>query len=158
MQCVVGQVNSNSMKKHEAADYILSILLLDKNNTRVKDNLTTLFEMLVRESSSESSRAVAKILEKLKSFDTTLYNQFNREYEQAKIDKELNDIVAKVNAETMSNSTALDKVYKMYSSNPNNSRICQNLAQLCNMCIMEYIVGQKSGSSSVERILNSLKN
>lgn len=158
MQYVVGEVNSNSMKKSEAAGYILSIFALDKNNSRVKDNLTTLFEMLVRDSSSESSRAVTKILEKLKSFDTTLYNQFNREYEQAKIDKELNDIVAKVNAETMSNSTALDKVYKMYSSNPNNSRICQNLAQLCNMCIMEYIVGQKSGSSSVERILNSLKN
>ena len=46
MQYVVGEVNSNSMKKSEAAGYILSIFALDKNNSRVKDNLTTLFDFV----------------------------------------------------------------------------------------------------------------
>ena len=42
MQYVVGEVNANSMKKSEAADYILSIYSLDKSNSRVKENITAL--------------------------------------------------------------------------------------------------------------------
>lgn len=156
MQFVVSGVNDHSMKKSEASDYILSIFILDRSNNRVRENLTTLFEMMVRDNTMDSYRAVNKILERIKSFDVSFYNRLNSEYEQAKIDKELNDIVAKVNDGSMANSAAIEKVYKLYSSNPNNSRICENLAQLCTMCIMEYIVGQKYGSSSIERILNSL--
>lgn len=158
MQYVVGEVNSNSMEKSEAAGYILSIFALDKNNSRVKDNLTTLFEMLARDSSSDSTRAVANILERVKNVDTLFYNQLNKEFEEAKVDKELSEIVDKVNNGSMNNSAALDKVYSLYSKMPNNSRICANLAQLCCMCIVEYVIGQKYGSSSVERILNSLNS
>lgn len=158
MQYVVGEVNSQSMRMAEAADIILSIYFLDKNNSKVKENLTTLFEMLVRDTSLDSSRAVSNILDRLRPSDPSLYNQLNKEHEQAKIDKELNDIVDKVNSHSLSNSSALDKVYSLYKGNPNNDRICANLAQLCTMCIMEYVVGQKSGSSSVERILNALIN
>lgn len=158
MQYVVGEVNSNSMKKSDAAGYILSIFALDKNNSRVKENLTTLFEMLARESSSDSTKAVTNILDRVRNVDATFYSQLNKELEEAKVDKELSEIVDKVNNGSMNNSAALDKVYSLYSKMPNNSRICANLAQLCCMCIVEYVIGQKYGSSSVERILNSLNS
>lgn len=158
MQYVVGEVNGQSMRKPEAARYILSILSLDKNNSKVRENLTALFEMLARENTSDSTRAVTNILDRVKNIDVSLYNQLNREYEQARIDKELNEIVDKVNNGSMNHSTALDKVYSMYSKNPNSSRICENLAQLCTMCIMEYVIGNQYGSSSVERILDKLSS
>lgn len=157
MQYVVGEVNANSMKKSEAADYILSIYSLDKSNSRVKENITALFEMLARDTASDSQRAVTNILERIKNIDTALYNKLKREFDQAKIDKELNDIVDKVNSSSMSNSSALEKVYSLYKNSPNNSRICANLAQLCTMCIMEYVIGQKYGKSSVTRILDELE-
>ena len=75
MQYIVSEVNANSMKKSEAADYILSIFSLDKSNTRVKENLSTLFEMLARDNSMDSSRAVTNILERTRNIDTTLYTQ-----------------------------------------------------------------------------------
>lgn len=158
MQYVVGEVNSNSMKKSEASGYILSIFALDKNNSRVKENLTALFEMLARESSSDSTKAVANILDRVRNVDSAFYSQLNKEFENAKVDKELSEIVDKVNNGSINNSAALDKVYSLYSKMPNNSRICANLAQLCCRCIVEYVIGQKYGSSSVERTLNSINS
>lgn len=158
MQYVVVQVNSNSMTKHEAADYILSILLFDKNNTEVKNNLTTLFEMLAREDTSDSNKAVNMILEKVKSTDTAFYNQLNSEYQQAKIDKELNDIVKKLTSKSMSESTALQKVYNLYKNNNSHDGICEILAQLCTACIMKYVIYQEPGGYSVITVLNSLEN
>lgn len=157
MQYVVGEVNSESMGKAAAANIIISIYLLDKNNGRVRDNLTTLFEMLVHENTPAASKAVAMLLDKLKNFDPITFQKLNNENEQAKIDKELNGIVDKVNKRTMSESDALGKVYDLYSINPQNSRLCENLAQLCEICIMKYIANQESGSMSVCRTLDKLK-
>lgn len=157
MSFVVGQVNSNIMSKTEATDYILSIFLLDKTNIRVKENLTTLFEMLAREDDSGSVQAITTILSKLRSFDTAFYKKLNSEYEDAKIHKELNSIVNQVNQNSLEMSSALSRIYGMYSNNPNNEGICENLAQLSAICIMKYVVGQESGASSVLRTLDSLK-
>ena len=158
MQYVVGKVNDNSMKKSEAAEYILSIFLLDKSNTRVKENLTTLFEMLARESSSDSTKATSMILEKTKTFDSSFYRQLNGVYEEAKIGKELNDIVDKFSKKSITESTALQKVYSLYNSHPNDDNICEVLSQLCVACIMKYIVNQEYGGSSIKTVLNGLKN
>ena len=158
MQYVVGEVNGNSMKKSDAADIILSIFLLDKNNTRVKENLQTLFEMLAREEDSVSVQSVNTILSKLRTFDHSFYLTLNKEYEDAKIHKELNNIVDKVNKNSMSMANALKRIYEMYSSNSNHEGICENLAQLSSICIMKYVVGQESGYSSVQSILDSLKS
>lgn len=49
-------------------------------------------------------------------------------------------------------------VYELYKKNPNNDRICQNLVTLCDMCIMEYVIADKWGASSVKSILDSLNN
>ncbi len=76
----------------------------------------------------------------------------------ANLNKQLNEIVQKVNDNTVNNSTALAKVYDIYVNNSNNSRVCQNLVTLCDMCIMQYIVNQAYGSSSVKTVLNKLKN
>ena len=157
MQYVVGEVNGNTMNKSDAADIILSIFLLDKNNSKVKENLETLFEMLSRDSSTASEQAVTNVLNKIQTFDTSFYNKLKSEYEHAKIDKEMNDIVDKVNNNQLSEAKALDRVYALYSTNPSNDRICENLVQLCDMCIAKYIVKQEYGGSSVSTILDRLK-
>lgn len=158
MQYIVSEVNANSMKKSEAADYILSIFSLDKSNTRVKENLFTLFEMLARDNSMDSSRAVTNILERTRNIDTTLYTQLKNEYEHAKVDKELGDIVNKLTSKSMSESAALQKVYSLYTSSSNNDDVCEILAQLCVACIMKYIIHQEYGGSSVTTILDKLEN
>ena len=158
MQYIVSEVNANSMKKSEAADYILSIFSLDKSNTRVKENLFTLFEMLARDNSMDSSRAVTNILERTRNIDTTLYTQLKNKYEHAKVDKELGDIVNKLTSKSMSESAALQKVYSLYTSSSNNDDVCEILAQLCVACIMKYIIHQEYGGSSVTTILDKLEN
>lgn len=158
MSFVVGQVNDKKMKLSEAADYILSAYTLDPTNNRVKENLKTLFEMLCRETATDSVNAVNGILSKVKSCDSSFYNSLNNEYKDAKISKDLNSIVDKVNNHTMTESNALSKVYEMYESCPNHPGICNNLAQLSQICIMKYIVNDEYGSGSVKTILNKLKN
>ena len=158
MQYVVGEVNSNSMKKSEASGYILSIFALDKNNSRVKENLTTLFEMLARESSSDSTKAVTNILDRVRNIDSSLYNKLRNEAEQAKVDKELGDIVNKLTSKSISESTALQKVYSLYTTNSNNDAICEILSQLCVACIMKYVIHQESGGYSVPGVLDKLGN
>ena len=158
MQYVVGEVNSNSMKKSEASEYILSIFALDKNNARVKENLTTLFEMLARESSSDSTKAVTNILDRVRNIDTSLYNKLKNEAELAKVDKELGDIVNKLTSKSISESTALQKVYSLYTTNSNNDGICEILSQLCVACIMKYVIHQESGGYSVPSVLDKLGN
>lgn len=44
----------------------------------------------------------------------------------------------------------------MYTKHPNNAIVCQLLAQLCIVCIEEYVIGDSYGSSEIKRILNSL--
>ena len=158
MSFVVGEVNEKRMKLSEASDFILSAYMLDSSNARIKENLETLFEMLCRETASDSVTAVNNILAKVRSCDSSFYNSLNNEYQDAKINKELNSIVDKVNSHTMSESSALSKIYTMYESNPNHPGICNNLAQLSEICIMKYIVNDASGASSVRTILNKLKN
>lgn len=51
----------------------------------------------------------------------------------------------------------IGKVYDIYCKYPNNSRICENLSTLCNMCIIEYVIGDKYGKSGVKSILDKLK-
>ena len=158
MQYVVSEVNDNSMKKSEAANFILSLFILDKSNSRVKDNLTTLFEMLARDESTDSDKAVKKILEKVKAIDTNFYHRLNDENEQAIIDKELNDIVNKLTSKSMSESSALQKVYSLYKTNNNHDAICEILAQLCVACIMKYVIKEEYGGHAVTTVLNSLED
>ena len=158
MSFVVGQVNDKKMEFSEAADYILSAYLLDTTNSRVKENLKTLFEILCRETTKNSDTAVNRILSEVNSSDSSFYSTLNNEYKEAKISKELNSIIDKVNSSTMTESNALSKVYALYVSSPDHPAICANLAQLSQMCIMKYIIGNVNDPGSVRTILNKLKN
>ena len=158
MHYIVGEVNNGKMKNAEAAKFILSVFMLDTSNARVKDNLTTLFEMLSRDKSADASAAVNTILSKVQTVDAAFYRRLKSEYEEAQIDKELNDIVDKVNSHSMSEAQALSKVFALYQNNSNSERVCGNLAQLCDMCIMKYIIQQEYGGSSVAGILDRVYN
>lgn len=159
MHFIVGEVNAKRLSLAKAADYILSVYLLDPSNVKVQDNLSTLFEMLVRENDSvEKKQAVNGVLNKVASVDSTLHNKLLKDKEDAEVDLVLNDIVAKVNDNTMSKSSALNKVYNIYLTKPNNSRVCANLAQLSSMCVVDYVMGMKSGYLSVQKTLDKLKN
>ena len=155
---IVGEVNNGKMENAEAAKFILSVFMLDTSNARVKDNLTTLFEMLSRDKSSDASTAVNTILSKVQTVDAAFYRRLKSEYDEAQIDKELNDIVDKVNSHTMSEAQALIKVFALYQNNSSSERVCGNLAQLCDMCIMKYIIQQEYGGSSVAGILDRVYN
>ena len=156
MQHIVAEVNGHRISKAKAADYILSVYLLDPSNPRTQDNLSTLFEMLAREDDLESRNAVSTILNKVQSANASFYRKLNQEYQQAKIDKDLNEIVAKVNNNTMKKSDALKRIHPLYTSYPDNERLCGNLATLCDLCVMEYVIGQAYGRTDVERILNQI--
>lgn len=158
MQHIVSEVNGNRMSKARAADYILSVFLLDVSNPRIKENLTTLFEMLARDDSAECKSAVSNILSSVQTIAPAFYQKLNQEYEQAKVDKELNEIVDKVNRDTMRKSDALTRLNALYSRFPNNSRLCENLATLCNLCVLEYVIGQAYGRREVISILDQISN
>lgn len=158
MRYIVNEVNANSMKMSEAADYILSIYALDKNNSKVKENLTDLFEILAKDSSTDSSKAVTNILDRVRNVDASLYNKLKSEAEKAKVDKELGDIVNKLTSKSISESTALQKVYSLYTNHSNNDGICEILSQLCVACIMKYVIHQESGGYSVTSVLDKLEN
>jgi hypothetical protein len=74
-----------------------------------------------------------------------------------KFQVELSTIVEGVNKGTMKKCDALEKVYSIYKTHKNNDRVCENLAALIPMCVMEYIVNDKIGKGKVEAVLNALK-
>lgn len=74
----------------------------------------------------------------------------------AKVNIELSGIIDAVNNNTMPKCDALTKVYNIYKSNKDNQRVCQNLATLIPMCIMEYVIADKSGKAKVTTVLDSL--
>lgn len=154
MHYIVGEVNNSKMKNAEASKFILTVFLLDTSNARVKENLTTLFEMLSREKSTDASIVVNGILSKVQTVDAAFYRKLKSKYDEAQIDKELNDIVDKVNSHTMSEAQALSKVFALYQNNSSSERVSGNLAQLCDICIMKYIIQQEYGGSSVAGILD----
>ena len=158
MSSVVDEVNAKRISLAKASSYILPIYLLDPTNSKVKENLTTLFEMLVIDESSESKKAVSDILNKIKVIDSTLHQQYLFKKEDGEVALLLHDIVDKVNSNTISKANALDKVYAIYKTKPNNARVCTNLATLSSMCVVDYVMTQKTGYTSVERTLDLLKN
>lgn len=158
MHYIVSEVNESRMKCCEASKYILSLFMLDITNERVKDNLTTLFQMLLVEGTLEASKAVDSILSKVKDVDSKFHRMLKTEHDEFKINKELNDIVEKVNTSMMSESQALSKVYALYSNNLNNPRVCENLVHLCNICIMKYVINNERGSITVSGILDKIYN
>lgn len=76
----------------------------------------------------------------------------------AKVNIELSEVVDKVNNNTMKKCDALERVYNIYVNNKSNKRVCENLATLVPMCVMEYIVDGGIGKVKVKSVLDKLKN
>ena len=85
-------------------------------------------------------------------------NTFKSTVEDARVQANLSVIVDKVNNGSMPKDKALKEVYGLYEKFPDNDRICQNLITLCDMCIMEFVIADKWGASSVRTILDSLNS
>lgn len=73
------------------------------------------------------------------------------------VNVELSQIIDKVNYNTISHFSALQKLYSIYEANPNNSRVCDNLCTLVGMCIRDYVIPNAAGKSTVMSIFNKLK-
>jgi hypothetical protein len=114
--------------------------------------------MLVKDNTTENKQAVSGILNKVRPIDSALYKSLIQEKEVAEVAAELDDIAKKVKDGTMKKNKALERTYQLYCNNPNNSLVCQVLAVLCDVCIMEYIVANAVGKAIVETTLNALKN
>lgn len=74
-----------------------------------------------------------------------------------KVQLELSDIVEKVTEGKIKKCDALQKVYHIYQTNKTDARVCENLAALIPMCVMEYIVPGAVGHEKVIKILDALK-
>ena len=74
------------------------------------------------------------------------------------IDKEMYQVLEKIKNKTLSFSSALQKVYKLYTENKDNSGICECLCTLTDICIKEYIIPDKSEKTKVILIFEELKN
>lgn len=95
------------------------------------------------------------------SKSTLIQNQFTateNKMAEVKVQLELSQIVEKVTKESMQKCDALEKLYNIYKHNKSNERVCENLAALIPMCVMEYIVPGKIEQSKVENVLNSLQS
>lgn len=112
----------------------------------------------ISQSKSSNSDDVIQLFTPVKNAlkDRTFDFMFNR-YVDNNINSTLNDIVDKVNGDQMSHHNALKEVYAIYEKYPNNDRVCQNIITLIGMCIMEYIIQDKVGSSAVMSVLNKIK-
>jgi len=110
------------------------------------------------QSASSNLDSVINLFTPVKSAlrDATFDFMFNRCVEN-NINSSLNDIVDEVNSEKMAHHTALQKVYAIYEKHPNNDRVCQNIVTLIGMCIMEYTMESKTGSSTVTSVFSKIK-
>ena len=98
---------------------------------------------------------------RLSSKSSIIQTQFaatSKKISDLKVQLELSEIVDKVNNDSMSKCDALQKVYDIYRNNKSNVRVCENLASLIPMCIMEYIIPGKIGQQKVTNVLNALKS
>lgn len=157
MHFVVSEVNAKRMTFAKAADYILSVYLLDPTNGKVKENLSALFERLVREDDAESKTAVNGVLNRVRQVDQVLYTKFISDKAEAELEADLDDIAKRVKDGSLQKNRALQRVFELYRIHPNNALVCQVLAVLCDVCIMEYIIANVTGRSSVESTLDVLK-
>lgn len=115
--------------------------------------------MIIFYSSNENRFILLK--NRIGSKSLEIRNQFSstsKKIDEMKVQLELSQIVDKVNEGTMKKFDALQKVYSIYENNKTNGRVCENLAILIPMCVMEYIIPGENGQQTVEYILDELKS
>ena len=152
---VIQRLNADKMELSDGVGYMVRVYLVAPSSIQVKQNLEGMLAALAVQAEQNNSSADRTVVNNAlqKTGDT-----FKGKVEDARVQASLSVIVDKVNSGSMAKDKALKEVYEIYKKNPNNDRICENLVTLCDICIMEYIIGDKWGASSVKSILDSLNN
>lgn len=152
---VVHLLNEDEMSLRDGVGYMVRVYNVAPSSIQVKKNLEGMLCNLAASCAETPNSSDEQVLNKaLRDTGST----FRAQVEDARIQGELSAIVDKVNNNRMTKSSALSAVYDLYKKNPNNDRICVNLVTLCDMCIIEYIIKDKTGSYSVQSILDKLNN
>lgn len=150
---VVHLLNEDCMELREGVGYMVRIYNIAPSNFQAKKNLEGILcnlAVLVEEKGLTADRnALNKALS-----DTG--NSFKAAVEDATVQAKLSTIVEKVNSRKMKNNAALAEVKSIYLKSPDNERICENLATLCEFCIFEYIINGTAEAAGVKSNLNSI--
>lgn len=152
---VVTRLNNGSMILRDGVAYLVRIYNVAPSSIQVKQNLEGVLRSLVIQIEHDNNSYDKATLKKVLS-DTG--SEFEAFIEDTRVQASLSVIIDKVNDGRMSNDTALREVYALYKKMPNNDRICENLAIICDRCIMQYIIGDSYGASSVKVILDDLNS
>jgi hypothetical protein len=152
---IVQRLNDDRMQLRDGVGYMVRVYTIAPSSIQVKQNLEGMLAALAVQAEQNNSSADRTAVD---NAVRNTGNAFKSAVEDARVQATLSVIVDKVNSGSMSKDKALKEVYELYKKNPNNDRICQNLVTLCDMCIMEYVIADKWGVSSVKSILDSLNN
>ena len=152
---IVQRLNDDRMQLREGVGYMVRVYTTAPLSVQVKQNLEGMLVALAVQAEQNNNSADRTAVD---NAVRNTGNAFITAVEDARVQATLSVIVDKVNSGDMSKDKALNEVYDLYMKNPNNDRICQNLVTLCDMCIMEYVIADKWGASSVKLILDSLNN
>lgn len=152
---IVQRLNDDRMQLRDGVGYMVRVYTIAPSSIQVKQNLEGMLAALAVQAEQNNSSADRTAVD---NAVRNTGNAFKSAVEDARVQATLSVIVDKVNSGSMSKDKALKEVYELYKKNPNNDRICQNLVTLCDMCIMEYVIADKWGASSVKSILDSLNN
>ena len=150
---VVHLLNEDRMELREGVGYMVRIYNIAPSNFQAKKNIEGILCNLVVLVEEKGLTADRNALDKALS-DTG--NSFTAAVEDATIQAKLSSIVEKVNNGKMKNNAALAEVKIIYLKSPNNERVCENLATLCEICIFEYIINGAVGAAGVKSNLNSI--
>jgi hypothetical protein len=152
---VIQRLNADTMELRDGVGYMVRVYNVAPSSIQVKQNLEGMLAALAIQAEENNSSADRTVVNNAL---LNTGNTFKAKVEDARVQASLSVIVGKVNSGSMAKDKALKDVYELYKKNPNNDRICENLVTLCDICIMEYIVADKWGASSVKTILDSLNN
>jgi len=152
---IIQRLNKDQMDLKDGVVLMVRVYNVAPTSIQVKQNLEGMLCALAIQAEQNNNSSEKAVVDKAVR-DTG--NIFQSKVDDARVQASLSDIVDKVNGGRLAKDKALKEVYELYKKNPNNDRICENLVTLCDICIMEYIVADKWGASSVKSILDSLNN
>lgn len=150
---VVHLLNEDEMELRDGVGYMVRIYNLAPSNFQVKNNLEGILCNLAAKVENTGLASDKNALNEAMS-DTS--DSFKVAVEDAVIQTKLSVIIDKVNSGAMKNNKALTELKGIYDKFPNNQRVCENLATICEICIFEYIINGAYGAVGVKTTLNSI--
>ena len=87
----------------------------------------------------------------------TQFEKTSKRLSDVKISIEINQLAEKMSDGSMSKSDGLERIYNIYLNNKSNKLVCEVLAKLVPVCVVEYIIEGKTGKMKVKSVLDKLK-